>query len=55
MIAGLGLLLFLPTTNGRAAGLAIILRGFSILFLDHFSEERAHRYHAHIIAALERG
>jgi len=54
IIAGLGLFLFLPTANGRAAGLAIILLGFSILFLDHFSEERAHRYHEKIIAAIDR-
>ncbi len=54
MIAGLGLFLFLPTAKGRAAGLAIILWGFSKLFLDHFSEERAHRYHARTMTAIER-
>ena len=52
MIAGIALFLFLPTAGGRAYGLAIILLGFSILFLDHFSEERAHRYHSQIIGAL---
>ena len=40
IITGLGLFLFL-----LAAGLAIILLGFSILFFDHFSEARAQRYH----------
>ncbi|MEZ0147927.1 MAG: hypothetical protein AB9Q23_07120 [Candidatus Reddybacter sp.] len=45
-------LLFLP--NGRAAPLAIILLGFSLLFLDHFSEKPAHRYHSQSIAILER-
>ncbi len=54
IIVGLALFLFLPTANDRAAGLAIILRGFSILFLDHFSEEHTHRYHAQIMTALER-
>jgi len=54
IIIGLGLFLFLPTANGRAAGLAIILLGFSILFLDHFSEERAHRYHEKIVAGVDR-
>lgn len=52
IIAGIALFLFLPTANGRASGLAIILLGFSILFLDHFSEERAHRYHTQIISEL---
>ncbi|MBQ0720816.1 MAG: hypothetical protein KBT88_10330 [Gammaproteobacteria bacterium] len=46
IIAGMALFLLLPTASGRAYGLAIILLGFSILFLDHFSEERAHRYHS---------
>ncbi|MEZ0122184.1 MAG: hypothetical protein AB9Q18_04520 [Candidatus Reddybacter sp.] len=44
--------LLLP--NGRAAPLAIILLGFSLLFLDHFSEKPAHRYHSQSIAILER-
>ena len=52
IITGIALFLFLPTANGRASGLAIILLGFSILFLDHFSEERAHRYHTQIISVL---
>jgi hypothetical protein len=53
IIVGIALFLFLPTANGRASGLAIILLGFSILFLDHFSEERAHRYHEKIIGAID--
>ncbi len=53
IIAGIALFLFLPTANGRASGLAIILLGFSILFLDHFSEERAHRYHEKITGAID--
>ncbi|MBL4782243.1 MAG: hypothetical protein JKX92_08375 [Porticoccaceae bacterium] len=54
IIIGIALFLFLPTATGRAYGLATILLGFSILFLDHFSEERAHRYHGKILAALEK-
>ena len=52
IITGIVLFLFLSTANGRASGLAIILLGFSILFLDHFSEERAHRYHTQIISVF---
>ena len=52
ILAGIALFLFLPTATGRASGLAIILLGFSILFLDHFSEERAHRYHEKIIEVI---
>ena len=52
IIAGLGLFLFLPTPVGRAWGLGLILLGMSVLFLDHFSEERAGRYHAQIMQQL---
>ncbi len=54
VILGLGVFLWKPTPFGRAIGLATLLLGLCVLFLDHFSEERAERYHAQIIDELER-
>lgn len=54
IILGLGVFLWKPTPLGRAIGLATVLLGLAVLFLDHFSEERAERYHTQIIQELER-
>jgi len=54
VILGLGVFLWQPTPLGRAIGLATVLLGLCVLFLDHFSEERAESYHAQIIEELER-
>jgi len=35
-------------------GLAAVLLGFGVLFLDHFSEERADGYHAQVLEELNR-
>lgn len=51
-IIGLAAFIYVPTANGRAIGLALILFSFSALYLDHFSEERAATYAAHINAAI---
>jgi hypothetical protein len=48
ILVGLCFFLFWAGPHGRAIGLTLMLLGFSILFLDHFSEERATGYH-HII------
>jgi len=54
IIVGLAQYLFLPTDNGRTSGLAIILQGLSILFLDLFPQDRAQHYQSQIITLLER-
>jgi len=48
ILVGLCCFLLWSGPYGRAVGLALILFGFSTLFLDHFSEERAKNYH-HVI------
>lgn len=53
IIVGAGCYVFLGGAWSRAIGLALILFGFSVLFIDHFSEERAETYHQHIIRALK--
>jgi ABC-type transport system involved in cytochrome c biogenesis permease subunit len=52
MIIGLVLFLFLDSANGKGIGLGLIFLGFSIIFLDHFSEERANIYHQKIIEVI---
>jgi ABC-type transport system involved in cytochrome c biogenesis permease subunit len=52
MIIGLVLFLFLDSANWKGIGLGLILLGFSIIFLDHFSEERANIYHQKIIEVI---
>ena len=52
IVIGLGLFLLLPTPYGRSSGLALMLLGFSVLFLDHFSEERAAGYSKKITQEL---
>lgn len=58
MIAGIvvfiGLIcyLFWGGTWGRTLGLTAIVLGSAILFIDHFSEERALLYYEHILNAL---
>ncbi len=49
----LGVFLWRPTPLGRALGLATLVLGFAVLFLDHFSEERADGYQTPIVEALE--
>jgi hypothetical protein len=53
IIAGIGFYIFLGGAWGRAIGLALVLFGFSVLFIDHFSEERAEIYHKHIVRELK--
>ena len=53
IIVGIGSYLFLGGAWGRAIGLALILFGLSVLFIDHFSDERAETYHQHIERALK--
>ncbi len=53
VILGLGSYIFLGGAWSRAIGLALILLAFSLLFLDHFSEERAKTYHQHIMSELK--
>ena len=54
-ILGLAVYLWRPTPLGRAIGLATLVLGLGVLFLDHFSEERADGYHTQIVQQLERG
>jgi hypothetical protein len=54
ILIGCAVFLWKPTPLGRAIGLATILLGLAVLFLDHFSEERADGYHEQIMQALER-
>lgn len=49
IISGLCFLLFAASPNWKGAGIGLVLLGFSIIFLDHFSEERALVYHKAII------
>jgi glucan phosphoethanolaminetransferase (alkaline phosphatase superfamily) len=53
IMLGISIFLFRPSPTGRAIGLALMLLAYSILFLDHFSEERADVYHQKIISQLE--
>jgi len=48
IILGLCSFLFLGSPYGRSIGLSLVVFGVSILFLDHFSEERADGYHQKI-------
>jgi hypothetical protein len=52
-LLGCAVYLFRPTPLGRAIGLATIVMGLAVLFLDHFSEERAATYHDSIVRALD--
>ena len=54
ILIGCAVFLWKPTPLGRAIGLATLTLGLAVLFLDHFSEERAAGYHAQIIQELER-
>ena len=51
-LLGCAVYFYRPTPVGRAVGLATLLLSLAVLFLDHFSEERAATYHDHIIDAL---
>jgi len=48
VLIGLCCFLIWAGPYGRAVGLTLMLFGFSILFMDHFSEERVRQYH-HLI------
>ena len=50
---GCAIYFFRPTPIGRAIGLATLLMSLAVLFLDHFSEERAAAYHDAIVQALD--
>lgn len=52
MIIGLALFLFLDSANWKGIGSGLILLGFLIIFLDHFSEERANTYHQKIMERI---
>jgi len=52
IIVGLLLLLFIASPTWKGVGIELILPGFSIIFLDHFSEERAIAYHSKIIESV---
>lgn len=52
-IIGLCCFILWGSARGRAIGLSLILLAFSVLFLDHFSEERADIYHQKIVAELK--
>ena len=52
-ILGLAVYLWRPTPLGRALGLTSLVLGLAVLFLDHFSEERAAVYHSQIVQELE--
>jgi hypothetical protein len=53
IIVGLLLLLCLGSPNWKGVGIGLILLGSSIIFLDHFSEERAVMYHLKIIESSQ--
>ena len=53
ILIGLSVFLWKPTPLGRAIGLATVILGLCVLFLDHFSEERADGYHTQILQELE--
>jgi len=50
-LLGCAIYFFKPSPLGRAIGLATLLMSLAVLFLDHFSEERAATYHDAITAA----
>ncbi|MDX2469273.1 MAG: hypothetical protein QNL04_01715 [SAR324 cluster bacterium] len=52
-LLALGLYIFVGGPTWRAISLALILTSFTVLMLDHFSEERADKYHTEITKALE--
>lgn len=54
IVAGLGCYTVWGGAWGRAIGLGLVILSLSGLFLDHFSEERAHTYHTHIINTLRK-
>jgi len=49
IVIGLLLFLFLESPNWKGIGLGLVLLGFSVILLDHFSEERAMVYYKHIV------
>ena len=54
ILLGCAIFLWKPTPVGRAIGLATLLMGLGVLFLDHFSEERADAYHSKIVEEVQR-
>jgi len=53
IVIALILFLFLSSAHWKAIGLGLVLLSFSVIFLDHFSEERAKTYYHEIMAARE--
>lgn len=52
-LVGCAIYFFRPTPMGRAIGLATLLMSLAVLFLDHFSEERAAVYQDAIVQSLD--
>ena len=48
VIIGLSLAYFTKNPHLKSIGLALVILGISIVFIDHFSKERAATYYAHI-------
>ena len=53
VLAGLALFILWGGNHGRAIGLAVILAGFSLLLIDHVSQNNAIPYQKEINKALE--
>jgi hypothetical protein len=53
ILLGLILFLFLSSAHWKAIGLGFVLLSFSIIYLDHFSEERAKIYYNEIMITQE--
>jgi len=53
IVIGLLLFLFLKSPTWKSIGIGLVLLGFSVIFLDHFSEERATTYHQKIVKELK--
>ena len=52
-IIGLLLLFFVKNPHFKSIGIALIILGVSVIFIDHFSKERAAIYNLEIIKFLE--
>ena len=54
ILAGLLFFLILDSPHWKGIGLGLVLLGFSVIFLDHFSEERANIYYQAILENIPR-
>lgn len=52
-IIGIMIFLFWADPIGRAIGISLIIIMLATFVVDHFSEERAEKYHKHIVEALK--